>query len=218
MTTPNVAPRVAPSAPPRITERLLESLGADPDFRDALLGDMAEELAIRAAWDGERAARRWYRREALRVAPHLLRDRARGLGWRGAARLAGVVMTAYVLSTLVTLPVSVLTVRLVPTPGELPAWAIALLLVLRVVQPLLAGWIAAALDEEAPVVAALALGVAGSVGAQLFFAVVVPEASAPLWLGLVRMTALTAAVTLGGVLRVWVGARRGERSRRSAAQ
>ena len=42
--------------PPRVAEAVLESLGAQPEFRDDVLGDLAEELAIRAGWDGERAA------------------------------------------------------------------------------------------------------------------------------------------------------------------
>jgi|SRR5688500_1987509 len=46
--------------PPRLAEAILESLGAQPEFRDDVLGDLAEELAIRSAWDGEREARRWY--------------------------------------------------------------------------------------------------------------------------------------------------------------
>lgn len=45
-----------PSVYRRAVERLLEALGAEPEFRDALLGDLTEELAIRAAYDGERAA------------------------------------------------------------------------------------------------------------------------------------------------------------------
>lgn len=77
----------SPAPPvPRAAERLLEGLGADAEYREALLGDLAEEYATRLAYDGPGAARRWYRREALRVAPHLLRDWTRRLRWRGAAR------------------------------------------------------------------------------------------------------------------------------------
>ena len=49
---------ITPRRPPKTAEPLLEALGAEPEFRDALLGDLTEELAIRAAYDGERAARR----------------------------------------------------------------------------------------------------------------------------------------------------------------
>ncbi|HEX7242371.1 MAG TPA: permease prefix domain 2-containing transporter, partial [Longimicrobiaceae bacterium] len=62
----------APQTPPRTAERLLEALGAEPELRDALLGDLAEDFATRAADQGERAARRRYWREALRAAPYLL--------------------------------------------------------------------------------------------------------------------------------------------------
>ncbi len=52
--------------PPRLTARLLERLVPPTDRGAAILGDLHEEFEARAAHD-ERAARRWYRREALGV-------------------------------------------------------------------------------------------------------------------------------------------------------
>jgi hypothetical protein len=66
-------------APPITVERLLEALGTKTDFRDGLLGDLAEEFALRAEREGAPATRRWYYRESIRATPHLLRDWARGL-------------------------------------------------------------------------------------------------------------------------------------------
>ena len=75
------------TSPPRYAERLLEALGADPYLREVVLGDLAEEHALRAQWEGEPAARRWYDREGLRAVPFLLRGWWRRL--RPAGRVAG---------------------------------------------------------------------------------------------------------------------------------
>lgn len=77
---------------PRRVERILASLGASDDLRQDVLGDLREEFAIRAQWDGSAAARRWYYRESLRVAPHLLRDWWNRLGWRDVFRLTVVIV------------------------------------------------------------------------------------------------------------------------------
>lgn len=88
--------RARQTAPLSAAERLLHALGADPSFAESVLGDLAEEYARRAAHDGVGAARRWYAREALRSAPHLVRSAARHASGRArlAAALAGVVLTA----------------------------------------------------------------------------------------------------------------------------
>ena len=64
------------TAPPRWAERLL-ALALREEDRDAALGDLAEELATRAATDGPAAARRWYRGQALRSLAPALRSRMR---------------------------------------------------------------------------------------------------------------------------------------------
>ena len=89
------------SAPPRATERLLTALGASAAYRDAVLGDLAEEFARRAACDGPHAARGWYWREALRATPHLIGDWRRQLRPRDVADLAGIVFLAFVALNLV---------------------------------------------------------------------------------------------------------------------
>jgi hypothetical protein len=83
------------TAPPRTVERLLAGLGAKPDFRNAVLGDLAEEFASRAETDGIESATRWYRREAIRAVPHLLRSWLRGARLGDVGHIAGVIATAY---------------------------------------------------------------------------------------------------------------------------
>lgn len=69
-------------------ERALHSIGADPAFVDAVLGDLAEERAERTVSQGARAAQLWYAREALRSMPHLVASAVRVAGWRRRAMLA----------------------------------------------------------------------------------------------------------------------------------
>ena len=79
---------------PRSIERLLVSFGADPVYRDALLGDLTEEFAIRVEEQGAGVARRWYVREAIRSVPHLLWSWLRRCGPRDVVRLFGVTIAA----------------------------------------------------------------------------------------------------------------------------
>jgi hypothetical protein len=75
------------TTPPFRTETLLAALAADAPYRDDILGDLAEDFAIHVEEQGVREARRWYRRQALRTAPHLLRQWAMRLGAFDVARL-----------------------------------------------------------------------------------------------------------------------------------
>lgn len=93
MTHPVVRERFASLAPrPQDTrssvERLLSALGVDPALAEAVLGDMAEERANRAAADGTQAARRWYIREFIRSLPSLAWSAVRHLSPEGRLRLA----------------------------------------------------------------------------------------------------------------------------------
>ena len=88
------APEVDMITPPRWIERLLSSFGAEPGYRDALLGDLAEEFTIRVEEQSAGIARRWYFREALRSAPHLFGSWLRRVGARDVLQLAGITVAA----------------------------------------------------------------------------------------------------------------------------
>jgi hypothetical protein len=81
--------------PPRWIERVLSSFGAEPDYRDALLGDLTEEFTIRVEEQGTAVARRWYFREAIRSVPHLLRSWLRRCGPRDVVQLFGVTVASW---------------------------------------------------------------------------------------------------------------------------
>ena len=160
--------------PPRLAESFLASLGAQPEFRDGVLGDLAEELSLRAAWDGARAARRWYYREALRAVPYLFRDWARSLRVRDVTRLIGVVITSYVFMAMIGVTALVVARVVVGAMGLSSAldWlgrnepiSVIANLTIGSVGAALGGYIAGWLHPRAPVVGALALGVAWSAAA-----------------------------------------------------
>jgi hypothetical protein len=216
--------------PHRTTERFLEALGADPELRDAVVGDLHEERALRVGWDGERAARRWYRREALRVAPHLLRDGLRRLGWRGARRVAGVAMKAFVGAYVVHLVLAGTVLRIVRLlsgdtglavgPGTLQlSWdhpfrglaALTLLLAATALPPLVSGFVAASVEGDAPVFPVLALGAMqlGALVVQLGIGYPGPTGPAwepgpavPTWVAACQCLLVAVGPVVGGALRV----------------
>ena len=56
------------TTPPPFAERLLRAAVRDPEWRDAITGDLREELASLAARRGAAVARRWYWRQAVPLA------------------------------------------------------------------------------------------------------------------------------------------------------
>lgn len=205
------------STPPRVAESLLEALGADADYRDAVMGDLAEEFQARALRDGANAARSWYVREAVYAVPALLRSAVRGVRARDFRHLAGLALTAFVLSRFVGGFVLVLAYRLLSSADVgvmndgASVWVLlALKWSLGLTSVVLGGYIAAWLHEGAPLMAAMVLGllwvmtgVAVSVilVATGAFPESMPAISNP-WLQLANAAMLIIGTTLGGILRV----------------
>lgn len=93
----------APDRLLRATDRLLSALGADPAFVEAVLGDLAEEHAMRTARHGARAAHAWYLRESLRSAPHVLASALTRRPWFFARYVMGLGIVAATLVALIAL-------------------------------------------------------------------------------------------------------------------
>lgn len=197
--------------PPRLIERILEALGAEPSFRDSVLGDLAEEFASRAEQDGVADARRWYRAEAARALPHLVssgwhRARRRGLG-----HLVGIFLTAYTGAAIIELMVAGIVFGALRTFGFLPAnlrmvvtspvWLEASLVV-GVLSATLGGYLAAYLESEAPLFTAFAFGVAWSSLEAAGLAITDHNGHFPIWYRLAVQAVILAGTTLGGVVRV----------------
>lgn len=58
----------SPLAPPRLPERVLRASVRDPEWRDAIAGDLREEFTAHVTSRGAAAARRWYWRHAVPLA------------------------------------------------------------------------------------------------------------------------------------------------------
>lgn len=156
------------TGPPRTIERLLAGLGAKPDFRNAVLGDLSEEFASRSEADGVESATRWYRREAIRAVPHLLGSWLRGARFGDIKHIAGVIAAAYtgmLVLMLVLGGMLIGVVRAIGYGGPLLPLSIvestAILSCMMVFALLLggvAGFLAAWLDSRAPLVTSATFG------------------------------------------------------------
>jgi hypothetical protein len=200
--------------PPRTTESLLEALGADADFREAVLGDLAEEFSERVDRDGVFAARHWYHGQAMRAAPHFLRNWARGVQLRDLTHLLGIVMASWVTTMMLAglLNAIVWTVlwasggswSVHPSRRDPVFYTIALALALRV--GTVGGYVAAWFHRKAPLIGALAVGVVWScvnVAAGLIAIELIAMDTVPLWYRLAAPLLLIISTITGGVLRVW---------------
>lgn len=199
-----------PSTPPTTAERLLEALGATPKLRDAVLGDLAEEYAIRAARDGEGAARRWYWGQTIHATPHLLRDWARGLRPLYAARIAGIagatilILGAVVFGVLLAVEVGVERIAGPtvlpwhdPEPGTL---SLGGMLLGYIVVASTTGWLASRLEQRAPAVAVIVLSIAWVIVA--FIAPLPARAPLPAWYLLGQAVAVAVGSALGGMREI----------------
>jgi hypothetical protein len=187
----------------RRAELLLGALGADAEFRDAIIGDLAEEFAIRVGWDGHSAARRWYYRECMRVAPYLLRDWWRTLGWSDGVRLASVVLWSS-LSVAVFegfLQRGVRSLVMLSEGRALESFPVtagfaAFMLSWTLVDGTFAGYLSAGLGRRAPVPSALVVGLV-TICVMMWSG----RHVTPSWLLAANVTTMLAGAIVGAVLR-----------------
>ncbi len=197
-------------APPATTEGILAALVADGALREPLLGDLAEEFAARCAQHGAAQARRWYRGQAVRSAPHLVAAcwwparaaRRRRLG----ALLAGVA-GGYLTLLLLHQAAQLVAGVLVGGAGA-AGWAFAACsLAAAGGCAVIGGYVAARALPDAPLAAALAL--AAACGALAVAGMLVNGGVAPLWYwGGVQLLLLPLGACLGGLVRAREQARR----------
>jgi len=188
---------------PRVPERLLTALGASADFRDDVLGDLAEEFAVRAEWDGVPKARRWYYREALRAAPYFLRDARRNMRARDLLGIVKAIVLAMVGVKLFRFAFYGIAGPLLDVTRHLdhtmPVWWYLPFVFLNAISPVMGGYIAARTHRKAPLAAAAALGL---VWAAIDIAMSVRFGAS--WPAVYRYGAPMIAIvftTLGGVVR-----------------
>lgn len=191
--------------PPAFVECAVGALVAERGLRDAILGDLAEEFAERCEEHGPARARRWYRAQATRSAPHLVA----AFWWpapparvrRLRALLAGVAggyLTVLVLHQVAQLLAGM---ALTSTGHGGATWAFAACsLGAGAACGVLGGDVAARALPEAPLGAALSLGlVCALLGVT---GIVVNGGAMPLWYwGGLQLLLLPLGACLGGLLR-----------------
>jgi hypothetical protein len=201
--------------PPRWMNRLLQATGADPEFRDDVLGDMADEFMIRLAYDGEDEARRWYVREGLRTLPHLARNWLMQGPRAPFGYLARTVLKAYGLTSLVAGVAFGIVSAVLATTGAShdangPALFIRVLglpgfLALAMSLAVFGGFTAARLGKRAPFACAIGLGAFWSglaiAGSAIVFLLHLPVFPPLTWLA-AEAALVMLGTTLGGVWRV----------------
>ncbi|MDB4914522.1 MAG: hypothetical protein JWM95_2166 [Gemmatimonadetes bacterium] len=93
--------RPQPAAPSSLGESILRIAGVDQDVIDEVLGDMAEEYAMRVARVGRARACGWYLHESLRSVPHLGLGALRARAQHQPTHLAALVSVFVVAASLV---------------------------------------------------------------------------------------------------------------------
>jgi hypothetical protein len=86
--------------PPLAAETIVAGMIRDRDVQELVLGDFAEEWRDRAEIDGPSDADRWYWRETMRTAPHLVRLWWRESPWHRIATVACIAMVARLVTLI----------------------------------------------------------------------------------------------------------------------
>jgi hypothetical protein len=175
-----------------------------------LLGDLAEGFATRVDRDGIDSARRWYWRETIRAAPHLLADWRRSLRAPDIGHLAGVVLTSYVFMAMFVFLGVALAQGAADALGSIsrtPGYPfsrvqlMALWLPVAIASTVLGGYIAAWLDKRAPLASAIAVGLTWS-AISLAVGGITRGHEVPLWYWLFAAALQVLGPTVGGLLCV----------------
>jgi hypothetical protein len=173
-----------------------------------MIGDLEEGFTRRVEREGAGAARRWYLRETIRAVPHLLGDWRRSLQMRDVRRLAGIILTSYVFAVSLGILLVGLTkgafdaVGLSPHVrfGHLPNTQIEIMwFPVQMMCTVITGYLAAWLDNRAPVPTAMVTGVALACPA---FVIAFSHLSEAAFFVVFAAVVQVGGATLGGILRV----------------
>lgn len=126
--------------PPRTAVWLIEFF-VPPATAEPAVGDLEEEFVSRVTRSGHRAARRWYRRQALRTTVHLVWGAVRAEPWSTTALVLGSFVAAPLLSGVANVWVARLVSNLPIYDYETSVWSWRVAALVRFVAvPLALGW------------------------------------------------------------------------------
>jgi hypothetical protein len=143
---------------PNGAHRIISAIAANPEVREAMLGDLDEEYQIRAERDGIAAANRWCRREAVRSLFGALRHSVPNLSTIFSSVLPAMLWgstIAFLASLAVTLVISPVTLF---APFNTAAAVTGLSIVARFTTSIMGGYEAARVGTKAPLWSAVAAG------------------------------------------------------------
>jgi hypothetical protein len=180
---------MSPPALPQVAIWLLERILPEAD-RDAIVGDLIEESALRASASTRTTTAWWCWGQVARSIPLLLWSDLRHRHWLGTL---GVAIAAYVVTSLIeSLAVAVISILLRPDAQLAPV----LSAIVGLATMVLGGYVAASIRQgAAPALAAIILVVVAVLFATM------PN-SAPLWYGLTFLIAGPVAALAGGRLNL----------------
>jgi hypothetical protein len=172
-----------------LASRLLQSLLPEKD-RDAVVGDLIEESALRARASSRTSATWWYWGQVARSIPLVLWSELQRRHWFGTL---GVAILIYTAASVLE---SVGTFLVLELFHPDPRLATVLSVIVGLATMALGGYVAASIRQGAPRVLA---GIIFIVVVVLFMTV---PSSAPLWYGLTFLIAGPAAALAGGQLKL----------------
>jgi hypothetical protein len=133
------------SPPPRAAVWLVE-LFAPIEIAEGVLGDLEEEFAERLTRSGDRPARRWYWRQALRTTVHLVLGAVRAQPWSTTAQVLASLVVGLLLYGMMNVWVARQVSNLPIYDYDTSVWSWRAAALIRFVAlPLALGWSIAAL-------------------------------------------------------------------------
>lgn len=181
--------------PPPLAMWIAESVVSDPDLREAALGDLAEDFAMKAGDDSITAARVWYWSQVARSVFPLSMMSLRRAGLGGWARLIATVLVSY----------AALAAMVIVSDGWMTdvspnVWVLSVIsLTSGMVSAVIAGYFAALVGGKTPMLAALSLGLLCAGLSVLMFAG--GNDGSPLLYRIVLMLIVLPSCAFGAMLR-----------------
>ncbi len=184
--------------PPALATMFAESLVYDRDLRDAALGDLAEDFAVKCESNGASAARAWYWSQVMRSVLPLSMMSLRRAGFTGWLRLIATVAVGYIVLAVLVVISGNLFMGVATNAISLYS---LISLALGAGSAIIAGYLTARLGGKTPMLAALSLGVLCISISMLMFVYADGTDGSPLWYRIALALIVLPSTVCGAMLR-----------------